>query len=168
MSSVEGVSGAQQPQPAEWKSPAEQLDQEAFLKLLVAQLRYQDPLNPSDSQEFMAQTAQFATVEKLTALVEAREQDASMMRLSMAGQFVGKVVAYPKEDGTMGIGEVTAARVEGDSVLLRVGEDVVDLSHVVEVAASSPADGKQEASSGTEADQPAGEAGTNTNLGETL
>ena len=40
-------------------------DQDTFLKLLVAQLKYQDPSNPADSTQFLAQTAQFTQVEKL-------------------------------------------------------------------------------------------------------
>ena len=45
-----------------------------FLKLLVAQLKYQNPMEPVDSSQFMAQTAQFTMVEKLQAM--AAETDA--------------------------------------------------------------------------------------------
>ena len=38
-----------------------------FLNLLVAQLRYQDPMNPADSGEFLAQSAQFTSLEKMQA-----------------------------------------------------------------------------------------------------
>ena len=36
-----------------------------FLNLMVAQLRYQDPMNPADSGEFLAQNAQFTALEKM-------------------------------------------------------------------------------------------------------
>ena len=39
-----------------------QLNQDTFLKLLVAQMKYQDPLSPTDSTQFLTQTAQFTTV----------------------------------------------------------------------------------------------------------
>ena len=42
-----------------------------FLKLLVAQLKYQNPMEPVDSSQFMAQTAQFTMVEKLEAMAAA-------------------------------------------------------------------------------------------------
>lgn len=39
------------------------LDKEAFLQLLVTQMKYQDPLNPSDSTQYMSQLAQYSTLE---------------------------------------------------------------------------------------------------------
>jgi flagellar basal-body rod modification protein FlgD len=45
---------------------AKELGQDAFLQLLVTQLRHQDPLNPMDSAQFTAQLAQFASLEQLT------------------------------------------------------------------------------------------------------
>ncbi len=45
--------------------PKNELDKDAFLKLLVAQLRYQDPTAPMDTSAFMAQTSQLTSVEKL-------------------------------------------------------------------------------------------------------
>jgi len=41
------------------------MGKEAFLKLLITQLQYQDPLNPTDSTEFTAQLAQFSSLEQL-------------------------------------------------------------------------------------------------------
>jgi flagellar basal-body rod modification protein FlgD len=47
-------------------APSKELGQDAFLQLLVTQLRHQDPLNPMDSTQFTAQLAQFASLEQLT------------------------------------------------------------------------------------------------------
>ena len=43
---------------------------EMFLQLMVAQLRYQDPMNPADSSEFLAQNAQFTALEKMQEVAD--------------------------------------------------------------------------------------------------
>lgn len=43
-------------------------DQEMFLKLLVAQMKNQDPLQPQDSTQYMTQLAQFSSLEQLTGI----------------------------------------------------------------------------------------------------
>ncbi len=45
-------------------------DKDMFLKLLLAQMKYQDPMNPTDSTQYLSQMAQFTTVEKLEAMVD--------------------------------------------------------------------------------------------------
>jgi len=46
------------------------VDKEMFLKLFVAQLKYQDPLNPADGTEFVGQLAQFSELEQLIGVRE--------------------------------------------------------------------------------------------------
>lgn len=69
------------------------LDKDAFLKLLVAQLKNQDPLNPADSTEFVAQLAQFSSLEQLTNINKNLEYlqlyQASINNAQAVG-FIGK------------------------------------------------------------------------------
>jgi flagellar basal-body rod modification protein FlgD len=75
----------------------ESLGKEDFLKLLVAQLQNQDPLNPADATEFTAQLAQFSSLEQLTNLNTSMQQLSSlsgdMERLSALGLIGKQVVA---------------------------------------------------------------------------
>jgi flagellar basal-body rod modification protein FlgD len=52
-------------------APKQSLDKDAFMTLLVTQLKNQDPMNPSDSSQLAAQLAQFTSVEQLTQLNDA-------------------------------------------------------------------------------------------------
>jgi flagellar basal-body rod modification protein FlgD len=60
-------------------------DQDAFMKILSAQMKYQDPLEPTSNTEYISQYAQFTQVEQLSNMANA-------MSLSRASDLVGKVV----------------------------------------------------------------------------
>lgn len=61
------------------------LDKDAFLQLLVAQMQYQDPLQPTSNTEYMAQLAQFSTVEELQNVNTTITNSQAM---SLTGQYV--------------------------------------------------------------------------------
>jgi flagellar basal-body rod modification protein FlgD len=113
--------------------PGGDLDKDAFLKLLVAQLKYQDPGNPMEGSAFIAETAQFTAVEKLTELATA-QQDlvAAQLRLG-ASNLVGRTVGYLDTDGHLVTGVVASASFNGSAPTLRVGDTDVALSDVKEV-----------------------------------
>ena len=81
------------------KTPGEQMGKDTFLKLLVAQLKYQNPLEPADSAEFMAQTAQFTVVEKLDALTKTNAELLSTNRALSASSLIGQAVVRPGAQG---------------------------------------------------------------------
>jgi flagellar basal-body rod modification protein FlgD len=105
-------------------------DQDTFLKLLVAQLKYQDPTNPADSTQFLAQTAQFTQVEKLGQIADML----SAQQLIGASALVGRTVTYLDGNGAAQTGVVTKTKLNGDSEpTLVVGNTDVQLSKVTEV-----------------------------------
>lgn len=74
-------------------------DKDMFMKLLVEQLRNQDPLSPMSSQEFLAQMAQFTSVEKLTSINESLIESTNMDLIltqsisnTMASNLIGKSI----------------------------------------------------------------------------
>jgi flagellar basal-body rod modification protein FlgD len=88
----------------------DQMGKDVFMKLLVAQMRYQDPGNPVDSSQMMSQTATFSQVEKLEQLVN---QNASMLVLqesATAGALVGRTATYTDTTGAAKTGVVTAVQ----------------------------------------------------------
>ncbi len=71
-----------------------QLGKEEFLKLLITQLQNQDPLNPMDDKEFVAQLAQFSSLEQLTNISEEVKaiKESSTQDLAGAVGFIGKEI----------------------------------------------------------------------------
>jgi flagellar basal-body rod modification protein FlgD len=124
---------------AKSSSQGGQLDKNAFLNLLVAQLKYQDPSSPVDSSQFMSQTAQFQQVESLDSLSATQTQLLSTQQMLSAASMVGKTVSFPDSDGTDATGVVTAARFSSDGPVLRVGDKDVPLSSVLQVTATASA-----------------------------
>ena len=109
-------------------------DQDTFLKLLVAQLKYQDPSNPADSTQFLAQTAQFTQVEKLGQIADMMQAQ----QLIGASALVGRTVTYSDANGATQTGVVTTVKLNGDSEpMLVVGNTDVQLSKVTEVRHTS-------------------------------
>lgn len=77
------------------------LGKDDFLKLLITQLRNQDPLNPLDQNQFLAQTAQFASLEQLQAIngeIEAIRGAVSSSSLMQAATLLGRTVRVSGSD----------------------------------------------------------------------
>jgi flagellar basal-body rod modification protein FlgD len=92
------------------------LDYNAFLSLLVAQLKNQDPTKPVDPGQFMAQLASFSNVEQAIKMNTKLDGLMTSMALAQAEGMIGRTVI--SEDGTIG-GIVGALRiVSGGAVAL--------------------------------------------------
>lgn len=111
-------------------------DKDTFLKLLVAQLKYQDPTKPTDTSEFMSQTAQFTLVEKFEALVDSNNQLMASQKMQEAISLVGKSVTWINELGESQSGDVSSVSVSGGLPSLNVGSFTVTLDAITEVQLS--------------------------------
>lgn len=85
------------------------MDKEAFLQLLVAQMQYQDPLEPTSNTEYVAQLATFSELEAMTNLNEA-------MSISRASQLIGQKVLIQTTSATTG--DITETSGTVDSVVI--------------------------------------------------
>ena len=103
------ISSLFEPPKAATPAATNTLGKDAFLKLLVAQLKYQDPTAPTDSAQFMAQTAQFTQVEKLEEIAAAVSQSLTAQSVFGVSTLVGRTVSWLGSDGTELSGEVVTA-----------------------------------------------------------
>ena len=98
-----------------------------FLKLLVGQLKNQDPQNPQGSDEFMGQMAQFSMLEQLTNLTTA-------MNDSRTVGLLGHEVTYIGADKTPVTGKVESVNVTGKTPTITIdGRAGIDPTKVTEV-----------------------------------
>lgn len=114
-------------------------DKDMFLQLLVAQLRYQDPMNPSDSSEFLAQSAQFTALEKMQSVAD---QTALVLGAQMAfgaSSLVGRQVTYTDLSGNDVTGTVQGVTFDSAGPMLDVDGYDVPLVHVLSVKGGAPA-----------------------------
>src|SRR3954447_18941286 len=86
------------------QNPTSILGKDDFLKLLVTQLKYQDPLKPTDQSQFMSQMAQFSTVEGINNLQSTLETMNASSSVSQAVGLIGKQVTYLDASGTSATG----------------------------------------------------------------
>lgn len=113
--------------------PAEKngLGKDSFLKLLVTELRHQDPTKPMEDREFVAQMAQFSTLEQMTNLNNEVKNLLYSARSAEAYGVLGKSidsfdsVANKKVSGT-----VTSIFYKGDELMLKVGDEEVSMRNV--------------------------------------
>ena len=74
-------------------------DHDMFLQLLVAQLKYQDPMNPTDSSQFMSQNAQFTSLQKMQDVADGVNELLSAQLSFGAANMLGQQVSWIDADG---------------------------------------------------------------------
>jgi flagellar basal-body rod modification protein FlgD len=102
---------------------AASIDYDAFLRLLIAQMKNQDPTKPMDSAQFMAQLASFSNVEQGIKMNQKLDSLMTSLSLSQADGIIGRTII--SEDGSV-VGKVAALHiVSGGAVaILEDGTEV--------------------------------------------
>jgi flagellar basal-body rod modification protein FlgD len=117
------------------KTAGPTLGKDDFLKLLVGQLRNQDPMNPSSDTDFIGQMAQFSQLEQTTNMAGTNEKLAAQQDGARAVALLGRSVTYP--DATTGVSTTgVVERVEwadGQPTLTVGGVAGIDPSNVTAV-----------------------------------
>lgn len=118
------------------KSSNSELDKNAFLKLLITQLRYQDPLSPMDDKEFVAQMAQFSTLEQVTNMSKSLENFLVNFSWTQFINLIGKTVKFTdSETGEKVQGKVTGIKPTSSGIVLIIndGKYEVPINNIEEI-----------------------------------
>lgn len=113
------------------KTDTSSLDKDAFLQLLVAQMKYQDPLEPTSNTEYISQYATFSELEQMQNM-------SNTMELTRAANMVGQTVSVESVDSngkaTSDMGVVDYISYENGKAMIWVNGNSYTLDEVVEIA----------------------------------
>jgi flagellar basal-body rod modification protein FlgD len=112
-------------------------DHDTFLQLLVAQLKYQDPMNPADSSQFMAQNAQFTALEKMQDVADGMNSLLSAQLSFGSANMIGKQVTWVDANGVKQSGTATGASFLSTGPVLTVNGSDVPIVSITSVGTPS-------------------------------
>ena len=113
----------------------DQMGSNTFLKLLVAEMKYQDPSNPMSSADMMAQTATLTQTQALQTIADQNKQTLALQRSLTAGALVGHKVSYTASDGTTQSGVISAVQISSttNTTTAVIDGESVDIGRITEV-----------------------------------
>ncbi|MEI6783611.1 MAG: flagellar hook capping FlgD N-terminal domain-containing protein [Verrucomicrobiota bacterium] len=114
------------------------LNQNDFLKLLVAQLSAQDPMNPVSNTDFAAQMAQFSTLQATQTMQKNLSGVESSQAVLQANSLLGRTVQVQSPSGAIDSGAVSAVTFQSGSPSLIVNGQSYNLSSVLSVSLPQP------------------------------
>lgn len=109
------------------------IGQDQFLQLLVAQMKSQNPLEPTSNQEFLGQLAQFSTLSGIENLNSNFSDLLSLQEITQGSNLIGKKVAYTDSDGKVTTGSVQSVVMQSGAAKLQVNGGLIGLDSVMEV-----------------------------------
>lgn len=116
----------------------QELGKNEFFKILSAQLQFQDPMEGGDNSQYVAQLAQFSTLEQMENLNQAMADLQSNQNLLFGSQMIGKIVEVLGDSGSVK-GEVQSVRIRQSDLYVVVedteypAKDIVDLSEGIDL-----------------------------------
>jgi flagellar basal-body rod modification protein FlgD len=113
------------------KTAKTNLDRDDFLKLLITQLQHQDPTSPVEDKDFIAQMAQFSSLEQMTNMSTGFQKLSGLLASSEASQVLGKTVELRNGDDL--VRGVVDRVVRGENPLVGVNGGIYDFSQIESV-----------------------------------
>ena len=102
-----------------------------FMKMLLAQLSNQNPLEPMDDTEMMSQFTQLNSLQELQSIGSAITQVSADSRMSYAANLIGKQVTVQTANGVIDQGPVTAFMLSEDGLLIEINGNGYTLEDIV-------------------------------------
>jgi flagellar basal-body rod modification protein FlgD len=118
------------------------LDGNAFLKLMIAQLKYQNPFQPMDPTAMMQQTSSLTSVQTLQGLSALQKEILGMQEAATATGFIGKQVTATDASGATLTGIVSNVTFTATGPLLKVAGTDVPIANITQ-ASNMPGNGTQ-------------------------
>jgi flagellar basal-body rod modification protein FlgD len=115
------------------------LGQEDFLKLLAVQFQSQDPMKPMEDTAFIAQMAQFTSLEQSSSLVQQMMQLQTAQDVTTANSYIGRRVTLDGGNDEIVTGEVSGVDISDGTPRLIVGDYTYPISSVLLVEPGSTA-----------------------------
>ncbi len=107
------------------------VSKDEFLRLFVAQLQNQSPMDPLKGHEFIAQLAQFSSVEQLTSINSSFEDTLKFQQLSGGSEFIGKKATFFNEvTGNLEEGVIQGALTDGKTISVVIENQQIPISDV--------------------------------------
>jgi|SRR5436189_2389759 len=134
MTSTNPISNASTAPTAPAKAAAPTLGKDDFLKLLVGQLQHQDPLAPSDDQQWIGQMAAFSQLEQVSNMAETTQKIVDTLNTNGTLALIGHTVTYLDSSGGSHTGKVdTVDMADGKASLTVDGVAGIDSGSVTQV-----------------------------------
>ncbi len=135
MPTISGTSSQSSPVSSTTSSAGKSLSSSDFLKLLVTELKNQDPTKPMSNQDMLNQVSQISSLQSTSELSSTLKDLTSKNQISTGAALIGKAVAGLDADGAVISGLVSSVNVQGKDIMLQLdnGKEL-NLTQVTSVA----------------------------------
>ena len=111
-----------------------ELGKDDFLKLMIAQMKYQNPMEPSKDLDFIAQTAQFSSLEQMNNLNSKAAELIYSGKLLYANSLIGKEIRWVDKDENIKSGKVEKVEIIENEPVLAVNNERIKLDLIFNVS----------------------------------
>lgn len=134
MSTISSISETSLGSQLSSKASQDIMGKDDFLKLMVAQLQYQDPMEPMANEEFVLQLTQLSTMEQLQNVSDSMETMSDVSRLTNAASMIGKEVTYMNDQAQPVTAVVDGVQMVNGEAVLAIGDLLLSMDAVQSVA----------------------------------